>query len=356
MLAWSRPPTRSGSAVTHCPGPARCMVELAELLTEPGGPRRLGHVRQERDRRHQPVPGGGPCGNRAGRGGHGPRGLPRLGGVVQPPAHRHAAEDRANVHSYHLQRPRQRPRAVDAGGASNVAAVFVSPFRHDAGHDQELVDPAFARGCARSATETGAALVMDEVRAGLPAASRRQLGTARRAPRPERVEQGDCQRLPARRGPRAPTAFREAAGQIFATGSFWYSGRPDGRGRGDDHARCGIRDAIAAMERAGQRLRDGHRQAGRRAPGSTSCRPGRCRCPTSVPRRRELRQGHRVLRDRGRARGAACTRGTTGSCRPRIPTTTSTRPWPPPTTRSALCARSLALTRARTGNDEQATT
>ena len=75
-------------------------------------------------------------------------------------------------------------------------------------------------------------------------------------------------------------AFREAAEQIFATGSFWYQAVPMAaavatiRALRDD-------DAIASMEAAGTRLREGIASAGRRAPRRRrAARPGRCRCPT----------------------------------------------------------------------------
>ncbi len=48
----------------------------------------------------------------------------------------------------------------------DVAAIIVSPFRHDAGHRQELTDPEFARGVRALCDQIGALLIIDEVRAG----------------------------------------------------------------------------------------------------------------------------------------------------------------------------------------------
>src|SRR5262249_27146496 len=53
--------------------------------------------------------------------------------------------------------------AVEQADPDKVAAVFVSPFRHDAGHNQEFADPEFAKGARALCDEIGAALVMDEV-------------------------------------------------------------------------------------------------------------------------------------------------------------------------------------------------
>ena len=59
--------------------------------------------------------------------------------------------------------------ALEEAG-DDLAAVLVSAFRHDARRDQEMPTAAFAksaraRGCG---TRAGAALILDDVRAGLP--------------------------------------------------------------------------------------------------------------------------------------------------------------------------------------------
>ncbi|MCX2931967.1 aminotransferase class III-fold pyridoxal phosphate-dependent enzyme [Mycobacterium sp. CVI_P3] len=48
----------------------------------------------------------------------------------------------------------------------DLAGIIVSPFRHDAGFDQEMVDPAFAQGLRRVCDEHGATRTLDEVRTG----------------------------------------------------------------------------------------------------------------------------------------------------------------------------------------------
>jgi glutamate-1-semialdehyde 2,1-aminomutase len=165
------------------------------------------------------------------------------------------AQDRANVYTYTYNDLASVQRAIDEAGAGNVAAVFVSPFRHDAGHDQELVDPAFARGLRALCDSVGAALVMDEVRAGFRlhhGGSWEPLGVC---PDLSAWSKAIANGHPI--GAALGTdAYREAAGQIFATGSFWFQAVPMAASVATITA---LRDenAIASMEKAGQQLRDG---------------------------------------------------------------------------------------------------
>ena len=82
----------------------------------------------------------------------------------------------------HLVLPLQRPREREGGGCSGgrrPRGVVVTPFRHDAGRDQEDVGPDFARGLRALCDEAGAALVLDDVRGGLrldPAGSWEPIG------------------------------------------------------------------------------------------------------------------------------------------------------------------------------------
>ena len=66
-----------------------------------------------------------------------------------------------------VQRPARAPGAAAAEVGDGLAGVIVTPFRHDAGHDQEDVDPSFARGLRALCDATGTALILDDVRAGL---------------------------------------------------------------------------------------------------------------------------------------------------------------------------------------------
>src|SRR6185369_996737 len=55
------------------------------------------------------------------------------------------ASDHANLGHYTFNDLASAQRAVAEAG-DDLAGILVSPFKHDAGYDQELVDPAFARG------------------------------------------------------------------------------------------------------------------------------------------------------------------------------------------------------------------
>ena len=46
------------------------------------------------------------------------------------------------------------------------SGVIASAFRHDYGKDQELPTPAFAQAVRKLCDDTGAALILDDVRAG----------------------------------------------------------------------------------------------------------------------------------------------------------------------------------------------
>lgn len=145
-------------------------------------------------------------------------------------------------------------RAADAAGP-DLAAVLVSPFRHDARFDQELVDPAFARGVRALCDRWGAALVLDEVRAGFRlhlAGSWEPLGV-----RPDLAAYSKAiangYALAAVAG---SDGLRDAATRVFATGSFWFAAVAMAAALATLRALEDER-AIPAMERAGGLLRDG---------------------------------------------------------------------------------------------------
>ena len=74
-------------------------------------------------------------------------------------------EDTANQLPYSYNDLESVHAAVNQAG-DDLAAIIVSPFKHDARFDQEDVDPEFARGLREVCDATGAALILDEVRAG----------------------------------------------------------------------------------------------------------------------------------------------------------------------------------------------
>ena len=167
--------------------------------------------------------------------------------------------DRANLAYYQFNDIASVEQAArDADG--DVAAVIVSPFKHDAGFDQELVDPGFARQLRALCDRIGAVLIMDEVRAGLrlnDGGSWEPIGVAPDLSAWSKAI-GNGYPLAAVLG---SSSLSEAASRIFVTGSFWFQAVPMAAAIATITA---IRDegAVPAMESIGTKLRDGiERQA-----------------------------------------------------------------------------------------------
>lgn len=133
-------------------------------------------------------------------------------------------EDRAHVRTYVYNDVASLEAAVAAAG-DDLAAIFASPFRHDAFLDQEAPNPAYARRARDLCDETGAMLIVDEVRAGFRLArgsSWSELGV-----QPDLSAWGKCfangHPISALLG---SDRCRDGAGAIYATGSFWLSAVP----------------------------------------------------------------------------------------------------------------------------------
>jgi glutamate-1-semialdehyde 2,1-aminomutase len=170
---------------------------------------------------------------------------PRLSGVTP--------EDRANLGYYTFNDLASVTAATAAG--PEVAGIVVSPFKHDAGFDQELVDPEFARGLRELCTRTGAALILDDVRCGF----RLHLGSSWE-PIGVMPDLSAWSKAIANGHPLAAVlgsaAFADAAASIFVTGSFWFSATAMAAAIATIGA---LRDegAIEAMDRSGTALRAG---------------------------------------------------------------------------------------------------
>src|SRR5690348_4251116 len=111
-------------------------------------------------------------------------------------------------------------RAAAAEAGNDLAAILVTAFRHDMGRDLELPTAEFAAAVRAACDAAGAALIIDEVRAGLRLDIRgswEALGV-----RPDlcawskAIANGYA--LAAVTG---NDRFREAATKVFVTGSFW---------------------------------------------------------------------------------------------------------------------------------------
>jgi glutamate-1-semialdehyde 2,1-aminomutase len=137
----------------------------------------------------------------------------------------------------------------------DLAAVLVTGFRHDNVVDQELPDPGFAQAVRVVCDATGAALIVDDVRAGFRihrGGSWETVGvTADLSAWSKAIANGHA--LAAVTG---GERWREAASRIFVTGSFWCAAVPMAAAiatldRLDDL------NAIGWMELLGTRLRAG---------------------------------------------------------------------------------------------------
>jgi len=171
---------------------------------------------------------------------------PRLAGVT--------SADRANLGHYTFN-DLESVTAAAAEAGPDLAAIVVSPFKHDAGFDQELVDPAFARGLRELCTQTGAALILDDVRCGF----RLHLGSSWE-PVGVDPDLSAWSKAIANGHPLAAVLgsgqFEAAAASIFVTGSFWFSAAAMSASIATIGA---LRDegAIETMDRLGIALRAG---------------------------------------------------------------------------------------------------
>ena len=162
--------------------------------------------------------------------------------------------DRANL-GYYTFNDLASVREAAAEAGQDLAAVLVSPFKHDAGYDQELVDPAFAQGLRELCDQTGAALILDDVRCGF----RLHLGSSWE-PVGVDPDLSAWSKAIANGHPLAAVlgndAFRQGAERVFVTGSFWFSAVPMAAAVATIGA-LREENAIENMHRQGEALRDG---------------------------------------------------------------------------------------------------
>jgi glutamate-1-semialdehyde 2,1-aminomutase len=115
--------------------------------------------------------------------------------------------------------------AAVAQAGDDLAAVFAAPFKHDAFVDQAEPDIAYARRARELCDQTGALLVVDEVRAGFRLT--RDCSWSRLGVQPDLSSWGKClangHALSALLG---SDKARKAAASIYVTGSFWYQAAP----------------------------------------------------------------------------------------------------------------------------------
>ncbi len=142
--------------------------------------------------------------------------VPFKGGIL--------AEQRAHQIYYQYNDVESLEAAVrEADG--DIAGVFATPFLHEAFANQELVNPEYARRCRQICDETNALLVVDEVRTGFRLG--RDSSWEEVQVRPDLSCWGKVlangHAISALLG---ADAAKQAASEIFVTGSFWFSAAP----------------------------------------------------------------------------------------------------------------------------------
>ncbi|HEY1448531.1 MAG TPA: aminotransferase class III-fold pyridoxal phosphate-dependent enzyme [Caulobacteraceae bacterium] len=137
----------------------------------------------------------------------------------------------------------------------DLAAIFAAPLKHDAFVDQALPDPEYARRAREICDETGALLVVDDVRAGFRIA--RDCSWSKVGVAPDLSSWGKCiangHPISAVLG---SDKARKAASRISVTGSFWFQAAPMAAAL-ETLKRIRESDYLEHMEGLGRRLRAG---------------------------------------------------------------------------------------------------
>lgn len=166
-------------------------------------------------------------------------------------------EDRAHLVYYEYNNAQSLADAFKAR-AGDIAGVIATPFRHEVFADQHLINEEYAQLARKLCDETGALLIVDDVRAGFRIT--RDCSWEAIGIRPDLSTWGKCfangYPISALLG---SEHVREAAQQIFVTGSFWFQAVPMAAGIETlKHIRTS--DYLEKMQASGQMFRDGLQQ------------------------------------------------------------------------------------------------
>ncbi len=131
------------------------------------------------------------------------------------------AEDRAHVASYAYNDAESLEAAVVAAG-DDLAGIFAAPFKHDAFVEQKLPDPHYARRAREICDETGALLIVDDVRAGFRLARDCSWSLVGVKPDLSCWGKGIANGYPIS-ALLGSNRVRAAAGSLYVTGSFWFA-------------------------------------------------------------------------------------------------------------------------------------
>jgi glutamate-1-semialdehyde 2,1-aminomutase len=168
-------------------------------------------------------------------------------------------QDQANTIFFEYNDLASVQSAVTLAG-DDVAAIVVTPIRHDVFRDLEPPDPEFARGIRALCDRIGAALIIDDVRCGLRIDKRgswESLGV-----RPDlsawSKSLANGHALATLMG---AEGLRDAATRVTATGSFWLAAAPMAAAMATLDVLEEI-DGVEVMGTAGRRLQAGLREQG----------------------------------------------------------------------------------------------
>jgi glutamate-1-semialdehyde 2,1-aminomutase len=133
-------------------------------------------------------------------------------------------EDRAHQFSCTYNDSASLEAALEAAG-NDLAAIVVAPYRHDVFRDQAPIEREFARRVRAVCDKRGAVLILDDVRAGL-----RLTRGSSWEPLGVQADLSCWGKSIANGHPISAVLgaekFREAAGSIYVTGSYWYAAAP----------------------------------------------------------------------------------------------------------------------------------
>jgi len=163
-------------------------------------------------------------------------------------------EDRAHLVRYDYNDAASLAAAAETC-RGDLAAILVSGFKHDVGKHHELPMADFAGAARQLCDEAGAALIVDDVRAGFRLHMGGSWETVGIRPDLSAFSKAIANGYPLA-CVTGSERFRAAAARVFVTGSFWYGAVAMAAALATLDKLGGI-GGIAIMERMGQRLRDG---------------------------------------------------------------------------------------------------
>lgn len=166
-------------------------------------------------------------------------------------------EDRAHIITYDYNDADSLEDAARQAG-DDLAGIFATPFRHEVFADQALPNLEYAMAARRICDETGALLIVDDVRAGFRLA--RDCSWSSIGVQPDLSSWG---KVIANGYPISAllgsNKARAAAQRIWATGSFWFSAVPMAAAVATLNE-IASSDYLERMERVGTALRNGLQQ------------------------------------------------------------------------------------------------